>query len=357
MSKQFNHDTENTGKLSVGKTVSGTTKDVDVNGDINIDNDFYKEGFLFIHTNHDSSPFNLNGNTFIGFGSGIATTIGGNNNAVGRLSMNKNTTGQGNVAFGTNSLFNLISGNTNSAFGCDSLKDTTGTDNVGVGDASGKFFTSGLRNTAIGSQAFGSVTNSAITGSDNVGVGQRAGAFFTGNSNRNISIGSYGGLKVAGTFNDSCGIGYSNQVSASNQMVIGSGGSANTYTDIIIGSLTPAVNQHSTVNFNIRAGRSGHNLDNTNLIANSLTLAGGESSGDGAGGNLIFQTTESGVSGTVFNSLATRLTIEGDTGKATFTGDVESSLDGAGFIVTSPDGLIQRRIGIDNSGTFTVSTL
>ena len=47
--------------------------------------------------------------------------------------------------------------------------------------------------------------------------------------------------------------------------------------------------------------------------------------------------------------------IDGDGNGTVYNGDMEVTGNGKGFICTSPDGLIRKRIGIDNSGNISIT--
>jgi hypothetical protein len=84
----------------------------------------------------------------------------------------------------------------NVAFGYDCFKLNSGTHNIAIGNEALKSNTTGLRNTAVGSQTFGSLT----TTSDNTGIGY--GALNRATGTENTCVGSYAGyLTTSGNYN------------------------------------------------------------------------------------------------------------------------------------------------------------
>lgn len=115
------------------------------------------------------------GNIAIGKSSLQANTTGSANTAIGFSALTSNTTGYGNSAFGSNALQSSVDGGDNSAFGFFSLYlNTSGYSNTAYGNRSLRSNTTGYNNTAIGQEAGTDIT----TGSNNTIVGR-----FTGNQN------------------------------------------------------------------------------------------------------------------------------------------------------------------------------
>lgn len=69
---------------------------------------------------------------------------------------------------------------------------------------------------------------------------------------------------------------------------------------------------------------TGGDSKGTDQAGAAITIKGGRSTGSGAGGDIIFQTTAAGGSGSSNNSLATVMTIQ-DTGETTLTGTLKST--------------------------------
>jgi hypothetical protein len=159
-------------------------------------------------------------NTAIGAGT-LLTNTADNNTATGAGALLNNTNGTGNTANGAFALFNNVDGVNNNAVGLFALLDNTsggfnnalghealesnvdGGGNNAFGDLALFGNASGSGNTAIGD---GALLNS--TGDENVGVGQGAGGGITTGSNIiAIGAGMSGVSTVFGEVNDSCYIG------------------------------------------------------------------------------------------------------------------------------------------------------
>ena len=141
----------------------------------------------------------------VGIGQNVLSNSSGNNNvAIGNYSMSQNTTGINNVSIGNSSAFANLTGN----------------NNVAVGTLSLRFNNAGHSNTAIGDQAL-----RATKGSRNVAVGSNAlDGNTTGNNNTAVGALAY----QTGTYTNTTALGFNTQVSASNQIRIG----ANNITSI-----------------------------------------------------------------------------------------------------------------------------
>jgi Chaperone of endosialidase len=125
---------------------------------------------------------NPSNSVYIGRGTGsndpMTATLA--NTSIGINSMLGNTTGQLNVAFGYNSLFNNNVNGTaeNTAIGSFSLYgNSSGTENTALGSDAGYNNISGSKNTFIGKSA-----GRSATGSGNVLLGYKAGENFLGNN-------------------------------------------------------------------------------------------------------------------------------------------------------------------------------
>jgi hypothetical protein len=139
---------------------------------------------------------NQSSNTVFGYQALQNNTGGINNVAVGFNALQKNLSGD-NVAIGYNALQANIGGPYNVAVGSKALELCTGTANIAIGDS------------ALGNNT---------TGSDNVAVGHIAGS---GNidGSYNTFIGYF--ANNSGSYINSTALGYSAQVTASNQIVLG----------------------------------------------------------------------------------------------------------------------------------------
>jgi len=153
-------------------------------------------------------------NVAIGVNALDAVTTSGYNTAVGAEALGKTTTGDLNVAYGYKALTESTVGDRNTAVGYEALRDvepasktdmynvglgfkagtnaSAGTDFTGVkntllGSFSGAEITSGDSNVAVGYQAGGGASGSAVTGDNNTSAGDNAlGAVTTGHSNTAI---------------------------------------------------------------------------------------------------------------------------------------------------------------------------
>jgi hypothetical protein len=134
-----------------------------------------------------------NDNVAIGDTALFDNTTGAGNTATGSFALNSNTTGEGNTATGGGALANNttgilntaagagaltgnITGSRNTAAGVDALFNSTGSNNVGIGQAGGSNLTSGNFNIDIG--------NSGVVGESNTirigAAGQQTATFVAG---------------------------------------------------------------------------------------------------------------------------------------------------------------------------------
>jgi len=133
----------------------------------------YKGNQRFLHDFRPPGAYG--GNTFLGIDAGNFTMNGTStqssyNTGMGKLSLNRITTGSNNTAVGFLSLYNNTSGNNNSAFGFNALTgNTTGSNNSAFG-----------YNSLYGSS----------TGNDNSAFGNYS-LFNNGTGNCNSAFGSY----------------------------------------------------------------------------------------------------------------------------------------------------------------------
>ena len=123
-------------------------------------------------------------NTAIGRNSLESNTTGASNAVVGEEALYSNQTGSDNVAIGAGALYSAQANNNNVAVGTNALRDTVSNQNVAVGSQALRNNTTGERNIAVGADAL----RGNLTGSSNIGIG--AGALYNAqNSSRNIAIG------------------------------------------------------------------------------------------------------------------------------------------------------------------------
>lgn len=214
-----------------------------------------------------------------GYNAAYSLTSGTNNTAVGFNALYAVTTTNYSTAIGASALENST-GASNTAVGYYSqgIASGAGANNTSIGDNSLRGRTSGNRNVALGAESLFTLT----TGSYNVAIGFEA--CYTGN--------------LSGTI----GIGYFANPTASNTGVLGSGEAESRIDNWFLNGVVYAAPYSTVIN---GCGGSG-----TNIAGASLTIAGGKGTGTGAGGNIVFQTSTVGASGTTLQTLATRFTIE-----------------------------------------------
>lgn len=179
-------------------------------------------------------------NTAVGPWTLVANTTGRDNTALGPAALFAATTGYGNTAVGPGALFSATTGIQNTAIGPLALYHlTTGASNVAIGPAALNEATTGTHNTAIGTGALQRTT----TGLYNTAIGWYSGvgttgayANFTGSSN--TWIGFEAGPGTATQLNNTVAIGKGAQVTADNQVVIGTTSSTDFYPGYILNPAT-----------------------------------------------------------------------------------------------------------------------
>jgi len=121
-----------------------------------------------------------------------------------------------------------------------------------------------------------------------------------------------------------------------NAVLTGNGTSAiQAETDLLFASnkLIPTAAAHDAAGtaLTMSAGATTAGTSN-NQAGGALTFQGGQGKGSSAGGNIVFQTANAGVSGSSLNALATALTISDDL-SSTFSGGVIVGVDDTGHDV------------------------
>jgi hypothetical protein len=195
---------------------------------------------------------NTKRNTFWGYQAGNATTsstTGEFNVAIGSQSLYTNTSGWRNTAVGSGALFANVIGNANTAVGNFALLNNTVDSSTAVGFGALSANASGNRNTAIGVGAL----NSNQTGSHNTALGHLALVANTNSANTavgsnaltnqttglsNTAVGRNSGLgNTTGSFNtlvgDHANVGFGNLTNAT---AIGANAVANTDNSLILGN-------------------------------------------------------------------------------------------------------------------------
>jgi len=157
--------------------------------------------------------------------------------------------------------------------------------------------------------------SSAANGQEAVAIGIDTAAAGTGDiaigASSNVSIGAIGGIAIGASAVVNSGAHYS--------IALGKSAVATAVSQLVIGSETGPINViflgegvssdspgHVSVNV---SGASG-----TNIGSGDLQLNAGRSTGTGAGGNLILQTSRSGSTGTSLNALVTDAQIDSNGG-------------------------------------------
>jgi hypothetical protein len=120
-------------------------------------------------------------NTCIGDSALYATTSGAANTALGYNALVANQTGANNTAIGAQALISNVSGSRNVSLGRVTLINATGSDNTAIGTTALNACTTGLANTALGGQALSNLVtydnctglgySSQVTGSNQVQLG------------------------------------------------------------------------------------------------------------------------------------------------------------------------------------------
>ena len=135
--------------------------------------------------------------------------------AIGTQSMYSNTTGNANTAVGNNSLVYNTTGSYNTALGYGALNDGNCSSNTAVG-LQALYYNNGSANTAVG--CLSSELN--VNGSNNTSIGYSAGNNDV-SGNNNTYLGANTSCTPNQTFIQSTAIGYSAQLTASNQIMMG----------------------------------------------------------------------------------------------------------------------------------------
>jgi hypothetical protein len=123
-------------------------------------------------------------NTAVGLVALQANTTGVNNTTVGSEALKSNTTGNGNTAIGKSAMATAVASDC-VAIGLSTLNETTGNENVGVGNGAGASITSGSSNTLLGNATGFNIT----TGSNNTCIGDEA-APATATTSNSITLGN-----------------------------------------------------------------------------------------------------------------------------------------------------------------------
>ena len=132
-------------------------------------------------------------NTAVGNEAQKELTTGSNNTAVGRYAHALNETGSANIAIGPSAMAKSISSGQNVAIGMSSMTNNlVGEENVAVGNGVMQYLVSSSFNTAVGTEALHRILNE-----HNTGIGYEAGEWFT-TGQKNTIIGSNAGSRLNG---------------------------------------------------------------------------------------------------------------------------------------------------------------
>ncbi len=174
-----------TGRVGIG-TITPSVM-FEVVGDVIVDGNIKQinngNSVLIGHNAGANDDATNNKNVFIGYVAGTSNTIGQQNAGVGAGTLQLNTSGSYNTAFGSNTLRNS-NGDRNTAVGYYALYSNTASYNVAVGELALKSNTTGTNNTALGSSSLRNNTSSSF----NTAIGYRT--LFNNTSYKNTAIGN-----------------------------------------------------------------------------------------------------------------------------------------------------------------------
>ncbi len=161
-----------------------------------------------------------NGNTAIGGSALFSNASGSHNTSIGFGSMEYNSSGSYNNVIGGGAMGNGFSGTRNNGVGEDVMFNVNGNNNSAFGD---RALFSNYGSTANANSAFGAVSLALIsTGASSTAVGAYAGYTNT-TGNNNLYLGDEADA-LAGTYSNSAAIGSHAKVGASNSIVLGGTG-------------------------------------------------------------------------------------------------------------------------------------
>lgn len=229
------------------------------------------------------------------------TGEGSLNNFIGGTSGQNTTSGSlGNTGLGYDSLAFLTTGDYNTGIGYNVLRGvTTNSNNIGIGVTVMNLLT-GDSNIGIGNDN----STSLVSGDGNVIIGKNSGALLTGGSN-NVFIGRNTGALTFGSYSNSISIGQYSLVTSSNQMVVGD--NAAPINEFYLGKGVSQLNLSGEFTLRTTSIRDGATDEDGDY---NFVIAGSQGTGTGKGGDIIFKTAPSGVSGSTQNPLVTSMTIK-----------------------------------------------
>ena len=349
---------------------------------------------------------------YFGNAAGGSSAAGANNTGIGASALGAVSTGTANTTLGSGALASVSVNSNNTAVGYNAGNLTTGSNNIFLGYQAGDNVTSGNNNIIIGYDLNADVAtgdnqlniggilqgdtstlaasfNGALTVTGlttlNGGLTVQTGDTFTFNGDGFTDFTGGGLVNTGGVLTvdatSATGFFQNGGNSFSGTATLGTNDAnnlvletANT-TRLTLDQSNVAYFGNGVTNaipsaFTIQGtGGSG-----TDVAGAGLTFAGGQGTGAGTGGSLIFQTATAGVSGASLNALTTRLTID-QAGLATFANNIlvsgNADVDGTLFVgtgnafqvssggavtavgVNSGAGLLQGSLGLTVTGATT----
>ncbi|MEI6346149.1 MAG: immunoglobulin-like domain-containing protein [bacterium] len=272
-------------------------------------------------------------NTFLGSHAGTGILTGNESTYIGGSAGDfASTTGDGNIGIGVRSAlyldgsaqYNVFLGN--GAGAGTEANPNVASFNTAVGTGAGYLLTTATGATFLGYQAGLQVT----TGYSNTLVGYQAGWNLVSGVN-NTFLGYQAGYNTTGSANIFLGdqAGASN-TTGSNQFVAGGDHANYLISDVYFGR---GINSATPSTYTIH-GTGGLG---TNITGGDINIAGGAGTGSGVGGNIIFQTSNTGSSGTTLNTLSEkiRITNSGKIGIGTTTPWRTLSVNGSSDLGTN----------------------
>lgn len=260
-------------------------------------------GQKFFHVAGGGGGGSVYENLFFGYKAGnVFSGTGYANTVIGReagLALNGDgSLASSNVLIGYHAGRSLTTGSFNTFVGTAAGQGspTTQDYNTFIGWHAGILATSN-ENTIVGYGA----GISAITGTSNTFIGANSGTATT-SGEANMFLGNRAGRhNTTGSANVYLGLASGdNQTTQSNQFIAGSGNYP--INDVWFGKGSP----HATPTAYTIHGTDGLG---TNIVGAALRLAGGRATGNAAGGDIVFQTSDAGSSGTTIQSLTTKMTV------------------------------------------------
>jgi hypothetical protein len=249
-----------------------------------------------------------------------ATAIGPSDTVIGQAATTASTSG-GNTVLGTNS---TATGFNNVCIGASSSCSSNGAIAIGLGTSAaanavgiGNGVSAAAATTVVGGSASAATNgtvlgNGATTGnSQGTAVGASASATF-----ESVALGYSAITNGAGAANNSIAIGARSNVTGTAGIALGQSAVA-AANEFVVGNVGAPIN-----NVYINEGKTstspsmvtiqGSGGSGSNIDGSSVTIAGGKGTGTGLPGDIIFRTSNVGVSGSTLQSLAERARINSE---------------------------------------------